>query len=96
MQSIKHLKKRLLLEAIPIGHVFSHALAQGVTFRRVIAWTFNAEAAARIRSSKEVAATAHLTSDSNDAGVEVELVLFALLSTILSTDLLSLRYLTPV
>jgi len=77
MQYIKHLKKRLLLEGIPICHVFSHALAQGVTFRWVIAWTFNAEAATRIRSSKEVAATAHLKSDSNDAGVEVRLVLSA-------------------
>ena len=101
MQSLKLLKKMLLREGVPVDHVFTHTLAQGVTYRWVIAWTFNAEAAALVRSTstKEViAAAVHLTRGPEDEGMEKgglmleeALTVSALLSTTLSTDLLSLR-----
>lgn len=101
MQSLKLLKKMLLCEGVPVDHVFTHTLAQGVTYRWVIAWTFNAEAAALVRSTstKEViAAAVHLTRGPGDEGMEEgglmleeAFTVSALLSTTLSTDLLSLR-----
>lgn len=104
MRSLKHLKKMLLREGVPVDHIFTHTLAQGVTYRWVIAWTFNAEAAARVRSTstKEmIAAVMHQTRGPEREGVEEEggsvvleeaaLSLSALLTTTLSKDLLSLR-----
>jgi hypothetical protein len=102
MQSLKHLKRMLLCEGVPAEHVFTHTLAQGLTYRWVIAWTFNAEAAARMRSTSTkdmVAAAVHLTRGPEDEGMEQEggfvleeaHSLSALLRTTLSKDLSSLR-----
>lgn len=101
MQSLKHLKRMLLCEGVPADHVFTHTLAQGLTYRWVIAWTFNAEAAARVRSTSTkdmVAAAGHLTRGPEDEGMEEggsmleeALALSALLRTTLSKDLSSLR-----
>jgi len=101
MQSLKHLKRMLLCEGVSADHVFTHTLAQGLTYRWVIAWTFNAEAAARVRSASTkdmVAAAGHLTRGPEDEGMEEggsvleeALALSVLLKTTLSNDLSNLR-----